>query len=368
MFRKYRVLKWISVFIVSVILVVVSFGFWFKSLIPPRDINIESTKAGDIAYLSENIITKRGKILAVVTSTASMGNSGKTTGYELTELARAYYTFMANGFEVDIASPEGGQAPVVIDDEDMGAFDYAFLNDPVAQSKTRNTIALKEVDPDGYQAVYFAGGKGAMFDFPNNQVIQKIVKDYYQSNKVIGAVCHGPAALVNVTLDDGRPLLRDKQVSSFTNKEELLLIADARTVFPFLLQDKIEEKGAKFREGAMYLEKVSHDQNLITGQNPWSTWRLAEQMIQQLGYTPKPREITAEENAVKVISTYKDMGRSPAKQMIESMVIKERQPLDRVLIAKHGIIAAMKGEMGDFTSLVGMVSFAKKCESKSRKL
>ena len=105
MFKKYRVLKWVGVFVLSLIVLVISFGFWFKSLIPKRDPNIKATVVADLPYLSENVVPSRGKILAVVTSTAVMGNSDKTTGYELSELARAYYTFQANGFEVDIASP-----------------------------------------------------------------------------------------------------------------------------------------------------------------------------------------------------------------------------------------------------------------------
>jgi len=367
MFKKYRILKWVAIFIVSLIIVIVSFGFWFKSLIPPREINVESTLVEDLPYLSDNIIANRGKILAVVTSTDVMGNSNKSTGYELSELARAYYTFQANGFEVDIASPKGGKPPVVIDDEDMGAYDFAFLNDSIAQYKTRHTIKIKDVVSEDYHAVFFVGGKGAMFDFPNNKSIQVIVKNYYQNNKVIGAVCHGPAALVNVTLDNGQPLLKNKKVSGFTNKEELLLITEAKLIFPFLLQDKMIAQGANFSEGSMYLEKISGDKNLVTGQNPWSTWKLAESMITKLGYTPKYRELTDEENAVKALSVYQTQGKKKAKEMIENMLVKEEKPVNRVLIAKHGIIAAMQGKVGDFANLISMVSFAKKCESKAEK-
>ncbi len=368
MFKKYRVLKWISVFVVVLLVAIVSFGFWFKSLIPSRDIKIESTLPQDLPYLSENIVPMRGKILAVVTSTAVMGNTDKSTGYELSELARAYYTFEANGFEVDIASPEGGTPPVVIDDEDMGVYDYAFLNDSIAQYKTSYTIRMENVVIEEYEAVFFAGGKGAMFDFPNNKAIESIVKNYYQSNKVIGAVCHGPAALVHVTLDNGRPLLENKNVSGFTNKEELLLMAEAQSIFPFLLQDKMVEQGANFNEGDMYLEKISNDNNLITGQNPWSTWKLAENMIKQLGYTPKYRPQTDEENAVHIISTYKTYGKQKAKEMMNIMIVNEKKPFNRVLIAKHSIIAAMKGEVGHFINMIGLVSYAKNIDAKRQKI
>src|SRR5690606_7203536 len=110
-----------------------------------------------------------------------------STGYELTELSRAYYVFQANGFVVDIASPLGGKPPVVIDDDDMGVFDYAFLNDSIAQKKANNTIAMQAVNADEYAAIYFVGGKGAMYDFPQNKYIQSIVRDFYESGKVIGA-------------------------------------------------------------------------------------------------------------------------------------------------------------------------------------
>ncbi len=368
MFKKYKVLKWIGVSVLGLLIVLISFGLWFKSLIPPKNTQLETSLVEDLPYLSKNIIPTRGKVLAVVTSTAKMGNTEKKTGYELSELARAYYVFTANGFEVDIASPLGGEPPVIIDDEDMGAYDYAFLNDSVAQYKTSNTIAIKNVIANDYQAVFFAGGKGAMFDFPDNKNIQHIVRKLYETNKVVGAVCHGPAALVNVTLQNGRTLLENKKVSGFTNKEELLLIPEAKEIFPFLLQDKIVSQGARFDEGAMYLEKISHDNNLITGQNPWSTWILAETMIKQMGYTPKNRETTDEENAEKVLSIYKSKGKNKAKETIEKLILQQKKPFKRILIAKHGIVAAMKGEIGNFIDLIGLVSFAKKSEAKTTKL
>ena len=361
MLKKYPILKWSLIVFASLIVVLVVFGWWFMSLLPSRDLNGDITvmQMADIPYLSEDIQPSRGKILAVVTSRNTMGTSGKATGYELTELARAYYVFQANGFEVDIASPLGGQPAVIIDDEDMGIFDYAFLNDSIAQYKTSHTIPIDSVIAEDYEAVFFAGGKGAMFDFPNNMAIQSIVRNLYQANKVVGAVCHGPAALVNVTLDNGRPLLENKMVSGFTNAEELLLIPDAKAIFPFLLQDKLLAQGARFNEGAMYLEQVSQDKNLVTGQNPWSTWKLAETMVAQLGITPKYRELTAEENAVQILETYEIHGSKKAKGLIDKMCTVENKPIARQLIAMHSIMAAMKGELGRFFTIVGLTSYAK---------
>nr|WP_321234992.1 type 1 glutamine amidotransferase domain-containing protein [uncultured Psychroserpens sp.] len=365
--KKYKILKWTLGILTSLIVLLVSLFFWIRSLVPPRDMDIESSQKNELVYLTENIPETRGKILAVVTSTDTMGMSGEPTGYELTELARAYYVFKANGFDVDIASPLGGTPPVVIDDEDMGKYDYAFLNDVSAQNKANNTIKLDDVKPEDYSAIYFVGGKGAMFDFPENATIQSIIKNYYENNKVIGAVCHGPAALVNVKLDNGRPLIENKTISSFTNEEELLLISDAETIFPFLLESKLIEGGAQFNGGHMYLEHMSHDENLITGQNPWSVWILAETMIKQLGYTPKYRPITGEENAIKVLIAYENEGVDQAETLMEDLMQNKKQPMDRLILAKHGIVGAMQGNIVGFVNILGLASHAKQLIEEEQK-
>lgn len=360
MLKKYPKIKITLVSILSLIILLVFFVFWLRSLIPAttnhQDLTI--TLPHDLVYLSQGVKEHRGKILAVVTSIDTMGTSGKTTGYELTELARAYYVFQANGFEVDIASTKGGKPPVVIDDDDMGKFDFAFLNDTTAQKKVENSIAIAAVDKSQYQAVYFVGGKGAMFDFPDNPAIKSLVSNYYQSGKVVGAVCHGPAALVNVILDDGSSLLANKKVSSFTNDEELLLIPDAKEIFPFLLQNKLTEQGAKFDAGYVYLNNTVQDGNLVTGQNPWSVWSVAESMIEQLGYTPVKRQITAEENTLSIITTYEDEGIQQAKAKITSMSSNDEQSFDRILLVIHTMVYGMQWELGKSIDMLRLLSFA----------
>jgi len=344
--------------LITIVAVVVVFGYWFIGLIK-EDLSftkdIENTLPSDLVYLSKDSVQHRGKILAVVTSQATMGTSGKPTGYELSELARAYYVFTANGFEVEIASPKGGNAPIVIDDDDMWKYEFAFTNDPVAQLKTQETFRIDKVNPNEYEAVYFVGGKGAMYDLPDNTLIQALVAQYYEEGKVIGAVCHGPAALVNVTLKDGRSLLEGKLVSSFTNTEELFLIPEAPEIFPFMLQDKMVEQGATFKEGAMYLENVVQENNLITGQNPWSTWLVAESIIEQLGYKPKPREKTPEENAIQILKKYEDLGYQNALVQLETFNVNKK-PVQRELIAVHGILAVMKFEIGKAFNLIRLLT------------
>jgi putative intracellular protease/amidase len=361
MLNKYPKTKITLISLLSLILLLVAAVFWLRSIIPASAFqkDLEMTKPQDLVYLSQGVKEQRGKILAVVTSVDVMGTSGKETGYELTELARAYYVFNANGFDVDIASPKGGKPPVVIDDDDMGKFDFAFMNDTAAQEKVDNGIAMADVDTSQYRAVYFVGGKGAMFDFPENAAIKSLVSDYYQLGKVIGAVCHGPAALVNVTLDDGTPLLANKTVSSFTNDEELLLIPDAKEVFPFLLQNKLIEQGATFDAGYVYLDNMVQDGNLITGQNPWSVWSVAESMIEQLGYLPVKRQVTAEENTINILITYEDKGIQQAKAKITSMLANEAQSIDRILFAVHTIVYAMQWELGKSIDMIRLLSFSK---------
>lgn len=364
MFKKYRVLKWILSIVVVIITFIIIIGIYIASLLPAEDPTLIHTKANDISYITKDVPSHRGKILAVVTSTDVMGASGKGTGYELTELARAYYVFKANGFGVDIASPLGGEPPVVLDDDDMGVFDYAFLNDSIPQKKLRNTMPLKDVNPEFYEAVYFVGGKGAMYDFPNNEDIQRLIQNFHKTNKVVGAVCHGPAALVNIELEDGTSFLKNKQVSGFTNKEELLLIPKAETIFPFLLQDKLIEDGAIFNEGEMYLEKISRDENLITGQNPWSVWVLAEAMVSQLGYTPKSRTITAEENAVKVLFAYETQGLDKSKAVIKELTQEKKQLISRELLVSHSAISVIQGDLIKFYHILRLASYAKGLDNK----
>ncbi|GAA0877572.1 hypothetical protein GCM10009119_05400 [Algoriphagus jejuensis] len=362
MSRLKKVVKWSLITLAGLVALVAGFGWWFISLLPSADTSSENPKdtlAGSLPYLTNSPVEKRGKILAVVTSTGSFEGTDKKTGYELTELSQAYYVFLANGFEMDIASPRGGEPPMVLDDDDMESYDYAFLNDTSAQRKLRSTIPMDSVQLAVYEGIYFVGGKGVMFDFPDHEGIQHAVKLYHEQDKVIGAVCHGPAAFVNVKLADGTPFLKDKRVCSFTNREELFLIKNARELLPFLLQDKLTERGAVFAEGALYLENVIVDGNLVTGQNPWSTWATAEAMVTQLGYEPKERQKTASENAVRILAVYENKGYGDAKLVIEELSSAEKQEISRQLIAMHALVAVMQGELKKGLGIIGLLRYTK---------
>ncbi len=290
----------------------------------------------DLAYLRHAVKEQRGRILAVVTSTAQMGGGKKQAGYELTELARAYYVFQANGYQVDIASPAGGTPPVVIDDEDMGQADFAFLNDKAAQAKVEATLRLADVDPARYAAVYFVGGKGAMFDFPGNPDVARIVA----AVEVVGAVCHGPAALI------GLPMLAGRHVAAFSNEEELFLNKDARAMLPFMLEERLKQEGARYSKGSKYLNHTVRDARLVTGQNPWSTWAVAEGMIAALGHEPVARAPTPEEHSVRLLATYHRNGLSAA--LAEQATVPH---FDKMLVLMHAVVAGMEWRLLDAYNL-----------------
>ena len=298
------------------------------------------TTPNELAMLKGARPESRGRILAVVTSTAKAGED-VAAGLELTELSRAYYTFAANGFEVEIASPKGGRPPVRMDDELIDV-DYAFLNDADAQQRLSNTLPLANVDPSRYSAVYFVGGKGTMFDFPRNPEVRRVAASIFDAGGVVGAVCHGPAALIDVTLASGQKLLAGKRVTGFTNEEELFLIENARDVFPFLLEDALSAQAGTFSKGPKYLDHTVVDGRLVTGQNPWSTWSVAEGVVRALGHSPVAREPTREERGVAVLSAFHRDGAEAAAQVRDRV-----GSIDKRLILMHAVVAVMEGRLGE---------------------
>lgn len=287
-----------------------------------------------VGYANPMPAPQRGRILAVVSSAATLLN-GRATGYELTELSRAWWVFRANGYHVDIASPRGGDAPKVIDQDDITDADYAFLNDAQAQAQMANTLTLANVNPADYAAIYFVGGKGTMLDFPGNPDIARLLRDIAPRG-VVGAVCHGPAALLDVRLDDGTLLLAGHTVSGFSNAEERFFDKEPEKKLGFLLQNALGKQAAHYSEGLMYLQHSVVSDRLITGQNPWSTWAVAESMIAALGHMPVARRISAEEHSVTVLLTYHrdGLGAARAKKA-------ELGDIDKRLLLMHAIVAAM---------------------------
>lgn len=228
-------------------------------------------------------------------------DSGKSRpGYEFDEFSQAYLLFKSNNLHVDIASPKGG--PVEPDEFNKDKpYNKAVLADSDAMNKLKHTIPTSTIDASDYHAIFIVGGKGAMFDLPHDPALQDLIAALYQTERVVSAVCHGPAALVHVTLDDGQYLIDDKAVSGFTNKEETLFGNRWKQEFPFLLEDKLIERGVFFEQSDMMLPQVSTAGKLITGQNPYSTLGVAEAVIRVLGKQPVERIPYADEQSVALL-------------------------------------------------------------------
>ncbi len=246
------------------------------------------------------IATDQARVLMVVSSYGV--EQGETQpGYEFDEFSKAYLVFKANGFAVDIASPTGGA--VEADKYDpTKPYNKTVLTDTVVMAQLANTLATKTLNASDYNAVFVVGGKGAMFDLPKDLALQQLIASIYEDKGTVAAVCHGPAALVDVKLADGSYLVDGKAVNGFTNVEEQMFGKKWMPHFEFMLEDKLNERGGKFEKSAMMLSHVAEDDRLITGQNPTSTSAAAEALVRSLGYTPVARQPYQDEATFAVIA------------------------------------------------------------------
>lgn len=228
-----------------------------------------------------------GRILIVVSSEGR--DQGKTRpGYEFDELSQAWLIFKANGFAVDVASPQGG-AVEADKYNPQEPFNAALLADAEAMRVLADTRKTRDVKATDYAALYVVGGKGAMFDLPRDPALRSLLADAYDHGAVIGAVCHGPAALADVRLRDGRPLVQGRAMTGFTNEEEALFGKRWAKEFPWLLEDRLRKDGARWEEAPLMMSKVVVDERLVTGQNPYSTPGVADAIVRATGRTPVAR-------------------------------------------------------------------------------
>jgi putative intracellular protease/amidase len=217
--------------------------------------------------------TKR--ILMVVTNHTTITDDHKT-GLWLEEFAVPYNEFKHHGYDVKVTSILGGEVP--LDPNSIPPEKNAEWAE--AEKELTNTAKVTKDDATGFDAIFLPGGHGTMFDFPNNETLLYILQQFAEENKVIGAVCHGPAGLVNVTYKDGTPLVKGKKVSAFTDSEEREMKLDVH--MPFLLESKLREKGGQFQSGANWTDFSVRDGNLVTGQNPQSSKSAAEKVVEAL--------------------------------------------------------------------------------------
>ncbi len=223
------------------------------------------------------------KVLFVLTSHSELGNTGKKTGFWIEEFAAPYYVLADAGVTLTIASPKGGQPPIDPKSEAADAQTPAterFNADAELKEKLANTVVLTEVKQDDYDAVFYPGGHGPLWDLANDETSISLIESFYNNQKPVAFVCHAPGALVKVKAANGDPLVKGKEVTGFSNSEEdAVQLTD---VVPFLLEDELQRLGGVYTKGADWGAYVKKDGLLITGQNPGSSEEAAKVLLATL--------------------------------------------------------------------------------------
>lgn len=223
------------------------------------------------------------KVLIVLTSHDRLGDTGKATGFWLEELAVPYHRFKEAGFDITLASPEGGRPPV--DPGSASEFQNneatrRFVEDPQAQERLSATARLVDIDVSEYDAVFYPGGHGPLWDLVNDKASIKVIEQAWSAGKPVAAVCHGPIALVNAKDASGQPIVRDRDVAGFSNSEEAAV--GLTDVVPLSVEDELKAHGGNYAKADDFAPFAVRDGQLITGQNPASSNRVAELLIAAL--------------------------------------------------------------------------------------
>ncbi|NDW22768.1 type 1 glutamine amidotransferase domain-containing protein [Alteromonas hispanica] len=219
-------------------------------------------------------------ILMVMTSHEIMGDTGNKTGMWLEEFASPYYAFKDAGYSITLASPMGGQVPIdpnSLSDDAMTDDAIRYTKDDVARSAVASTIQLEDVRAEEFDAVFYPGGHGPLWDLSDNAYSIKLIEDTIAANKPVGAVCHAPIVLKDVKNPDGSFLVDGKAVTGFSNSEEAAM--QLTDVVPYLVEDELKSKGGKFESADDFAVKVCTDGLLVTGQNPPSSRPAADALI-----------------------------------------------------------------------------------------
>lgn len=220
------------------------------------------------------------KILIPVTNHATLGTTDQANGTYSPELTHALHVFLAAGIEYDIASIKGGKAPMYGTDIEGDSVNDAILNNEAFQNSINNTIPVSQVNIDDYDAIYYPGGFGLLSDLATNKDFATLSAKHYEDGGILSAVCHGPAALLPITLSNGEKLLTNKSVTAFTREEEI----DFGTIddIPFLLEESLTRNAARFSKVQPWGVFVIEDERVITGQNPTSAQAVGEAVVKLL--------------------------------------------------------------------------------------
>ncbi|WP_271405328.1 type 1 glutamine amidotransferase domain-containing protein [Tenacibaculum soleae] len=223
------------------------------------------------------------KVLFVLTSHENLGDTGHKTGFWIEEFAAPYYSLKDKGVEITLASPKGGQPPIDPNSAAENAATEAtkrFDNDKETQAVLAKTLKLTEVNEADYDAVFYPGGHGPLWDLSEDENSIVLIESFYKNNKPVAAVCHAPAIFKNTKGTDGKPLVNGKKVTGFTNSEEAAV--KLTRVVPFLVEDMLKASGGLFTRGSDWQPYVVEDGNLITGQNPASSELVAQKLFVKL--------------------------------------------------------------------------------------
>lgn len=223
------------------------------------------------------------KILMVLTSHDQLGDTGKKTGFWLEEFAAPYYVFKDAGADITLASPKGGQPPIDPSSDAEGAQTEAtkrFKSDEAAQKELAHTAVLAKVSADGFDAIFYPGGHGPLWDLAEDGDSKSLIETFAASDRAIGAVCHAPAVFKHPKGADGKPLVSGKKVTGFTNTEEDGV--GLTDVVPFLVEDMLTANGGDYHKGDDWASFVVTDGKLVTGQNPASSEEAAHKLLSLL--------------------------------------------------------------------------------------
>ncbi len=226
------------------------------------------------------------KILIVLTSHDRLGDTGEKTGFWLEEFAAPYYRLKDAGATITLASPQGGQPPLDPKSdlpENQTEATQRFRSDTAAQAELADTKKLADVSVDEFDAVFFPGGHGPMWDMPDNSDAIALIESFVQAGKPVAAICHAPAALINVRGKEGEYLVKGRRVTGFTNTEEEAV--GLTSAVPFLLEDRLKQRGGIYGRADDWAPHIEVDGKLVTGQNPASSEPAAEALLQLLRAT-----------------------------------------------------------------------------------
>lgn len=287
------------------------------------------------AALPAPLLAASNAVLLVVSGYGVEGDKSRP-GFEMDELSQAWAILRANGLDVEIASPQGGKV-VAARYDPAKPYNAAFLADATAVAALGATVPFASAAKRDYAAVYVMGGKGAMFDLHGDTALQALIARAWQAGGVVAAVCHGPAALVRVTLADGTPLLRGRQATGFSGEEEEAFGKEISKAFDFQLEAEMRRVGARFTEAEMMLPHVAVDGRLVTGQNPYATPATTEAMVRAMGRTPVARAPYADERSMNLLATLTPERAAAAGKAIGA----KPADYDAPLIAAWGHLRAM---------------------------